>query len=97
MSHKSSTARRNAGTGAGIVRCATLQGVDPASPAHPLETRTSTQPSFARYEFCETSGLVSKVARKGELLTDYNKVKINDKLVMETPEQKPGLLLITKN
>ena len=41
--------------------------------------------------------LVSKVARKGELLTDYNKVKINDKLVMETPEQKPGLLLITKN
>ena len=66
MSHKSSTARRNAGAGAGIVRCATLQGVDPASPAHPLETRTSAQPSFARYEFggvsacglgSETSGL----------------------------------------
>ncbi len=25
--------------------------VDPASPAHPLETRTSTRPRFAHYEF----------------------------------------------
>ena len=54
-STKSSTALRNIGTGAGIVRCATLQGVDPASPAHLLETRTSTRPSFARCEFCEIS------------------------------------------
>ena len=57
ISHKSSTALRNIGTGAGIVRCATLQGVDPASPAHPLETRTSARPSFARCEFCEISRL----------------------------------------
>ena len=58
ISHKSSTALRNVGPGAGIVRCATLQGADPASPAHPLETRTSTRPRFARYEFCEISRLV---------------------------------------
>ena len=50
MSHKFSTALRNVGTGAGIVRCAILQGVDPAAPAHQLETRTSTRSSFARYE-----------------------------------------------
>ncbi len=59
--HKSSTALRNAGTGAGIVRCATLQGVDPASPAHPLETPTSTRPSFARYEFYAICGLAALV------------------------------------
>ena len=57
MSHKSSTALRNTGTGADFVGFATLQGIDPASPAHRLETRTSTRSSFARYEFCETSGL----------------------------------------
>ena len=66
MSHKSSTALRYVGTGAGFVgfharashRCMpTLQGVDPVSPANLLETRTSTRPPFARYEFCETCGL----------------------------------------
>ena len=57
MSQKSSTALRNIGAGAGIVRCATLQGVDPTSPAHPFETRTSAQSSFARHEFSETCGL----------------------------------------
>ncbi len=34
-----------------------LQGVDPASPAHLLETRTSTRSSIARHELCETSVL----------------------------------------
>ena len=52
--------------------------------------------SYVPSYFCYTT-LGGKVARKGEVLTDYNKVKINDKLIMETPEQKPGLLLITKN
>ncbi len=56
-STKLSTTLRNLGTGAGIVRCATLQGVDPASPAHRLETRTSTRPSFARHKIFETSRL----------------------------------------
>ena len=31
--------------------------VDPASPPHLLETRTSTRSPFARDEFCETCGL----------------------------------------
>ncbi len=57
MSHKSSTARRNVGTRATLVGFPTLQGVDPASTANLLDARTSTRPSFARYEFCETSGL----------------------------------------
>ncbi len=57
MSHKLSTTLRNLGTGADFVGFATLQGVDPASPANRLEARTSTQPSFARYEICETCGL----------------------------------------
>ena len=56
MPDKLSTALRNLGTEAGIARCATLQGVDPASPAHLHETRTSTRPSFARYEICKTFG-----------------------------------------
>ena len=51
MSHKLSTALRYVGTGADFVGFATLQGVDPASPAHLLETRTSTRPPFARHEF----------------------------------------------
>ncbi len=33
--------------------------VDPASPAHRLETRTSTRPSFARYEFYAICGLAA--------------------------------------
>ena len=57
MSHKSSTALRYLGTGADFVGFATLQGVDPVSPPHLLETRTSIRPPFARYEFCETYGL----------------------------------------
>ena len=60
-SPKSSTALRNVGTGTGIVRCAALQGADPASPAPPLETRSSTRLSFARYEFCEISGPVAEL------------------------------------
>ena len=69
MSHKFSTARPNPGTGAGIAgiharashRCMpTLQGVDPASPANLHETRTSTRPSIARYEFCEKCGLATR-------------------------------------
>ena len=60
-SPKSSTALRNVGTVTGIVRCAALQGADPASPALPLETRSSTRPSFARYEFCEISGPVAEL------------------------------------
>ena len=56
MSHKSSTALRNLGTGVDLVGFATLQGVDPASPAHLREAHTSTRSSFARYEFCETCG-----------------------------------------
>ncbi len=58
MSHKSSTALQNVSTGADLVGFATLQGVDPVSPANLLDARTSTRPSFARYEFCETRGLV---------------------------------------
>ena len=61
-----STSLRNLGTGADFVGFGTLQGVDPASPANRLEARTSTQPSFARYEFgrcrklgSETCGLTS--------------------------------------
>ncbi len=82
ISHKSSTALRNLGTGADFVgfACpcaaqmqATLQGVDPASPAHdsPLhsnfathgrrEAHTSTRSSFARYEFCEKCGLTNQL------------------------------------
>ena len=57
MSHKSSTALRYTGTGADFVGFRTLQGVDPASPPHRLETRTSTRSPFARDEFCETCGL----------------------------------------
>ncbi len=57
MSHKFSTALRYVGTGADFVGFATLQGVDPASLAHLLETRTSPRPPFARHEFCETCGL----------------------------------------
>ena len=56
MSHKSSTALRYTGTGADFVGFAYLQGVDLASPAHLLETRTSTRSPFARDEFCETCG-----------------------------------------
>ena len=57
ISHKSSTALRNPGTGADFVgfacpcsaqKQATLQGVDPASPAHRREAHTSTRSSFAR-------------------------------------------------
>ena len=64
MSHNSSTALRNPGTGADFVGFATLRGVDPASPkgydrtgtassAHQREAHTSTRSSFAHYEFCE--------------------------------------------
>ncbi len=60
MSHKFSTALRYAGPGAGFVGFATLQGVDPASPANLHESPTSTRPPFARYEFCETCGLTSE-------------------------------------
>ena len=35
----------------GIAGFATLQGVDPASPANLLDARTSARSSFARYEF----------------------------------------------
>ena len=58
MSHKFSTALRNVGADAALVGFATLQGVDPASPANLLDARTSTRPSFARHEFCETCGLI---------------------------------------
>ncbi len=54
-STKFSTVLRNIGTGAALVKCATLQGVDPASPAHQLEAHTSTRSSFARYEFGKLS------------------------------------------
>ena len=57
MSHKSSTALRYVGTVADFVGFGILQGVDPASPPHRLETRTSTRPPFARDEFCETCRL----------------------------------------
>ena len=57
MSHKSSTALRYTGTGADFVGFRTLQGVDPASPPHRLETHTSTRSPFARDEFCETCRL----------------------------------------
>ena len=57
MSHKSSTALRNPGTGADFVGFTTLQGVDPASSAHQREAHTSTRSSFARNEFYETCGL----------------------------------------
>ena len=71
MSHKSSTALRYVGTGADFVgfharashRCMpSLRGVDPASTAHLLETRTSTRPPFTRYEFYEKCGLEIQVA-----------------------------------
>ncbi len=61
ISQKSSTALRNIGTGAALVRCATLQGVNPASLAHRLEAHTSTRSSFARYEFGEKCRLNRKV------------------------------------
>ena len=67
MSHKFSTALRNVGTGAALVGCATLQGVDPASPANLLDSRTSTRPSFARHEFCETCGLELPMPIPGHL------------------------------
>ena len=54
---QSSTARRNTGTGEGIAGRATLQGVDPASPAPRRKAHTSARTSFARHEFRETCGL----------------------------------------
>ena len=69
-SPKSSNALRNVGTGTGIVRfparaphrCRpSLQGVAPASPAPPLETRSSTRLPFGRYEFYEISGPVAEL------------------------------------
>ena len=57
MSHKFSTALRNTGADADFVGFASLQGVDPASPANLHKTRASTRSPFARYEFCETCGL----------------------------------------
>ena len=70
MSHKFSTALRNVPAGADLVGFATLQGVDPASPANLLEAHTSTRSSFARHEFggvshslgSETSGLKDDLA-----------------------------------
>ena len=58
---QSSTALRNVSTGADLVGFATLQGVDPVSPANLLDAHTSTRSSFARYEVCETSGLVAQI------------------------------------
>ncbi len=58
-----STALRNVGASADLVGFATLQGVDPASPANRLDAHTSTRPSFVRYEFCETCGLSAKKIR----------------------------------
>ncbi len=67
MSHKFSTALRNirlhvlrrdkTGADADFVGFASLQGVDPASPANLHKTRASTRSPFARYEFCEKCGL----------------------------------------
>ncbi len=57
ISHISSTALRNDGTGADFPGFGTLQGVDPASPPNLHETHSSTRPPFARDEFCEISGL----------------------------------------
>ena len=57
MSHKFSTALRNTGAEADFVGYASLQGVDPASPANLHKTRASTRSPFARYEFCEKCGL----------------------------------------
>ncbi len=57
MSHKFSTTFWNTGTGADFFGFATLQGVDPASPANLFETRASTRSPFARDEFCETCGI----------------------------------------
>ena len=78
MSHKSSTALRYTGTGADFVgfpcpcfaqKQADFAGFDPASPAHLLETRTSTRSPFARDEFCKTCGLsVSPVGRESRFL-----------------------------
>ena len=94
MSHKPSTALRNVGTGADLVGFATLQGVDPASPAYLLDARTSTRSSFARHEFGEICGLVSKsgAAELEEKLTDQRRVqtlkeKINELEVQIQHEQ----------
>ncbi len=67
MSRNSSTALRIIGAGAVFVGCATLQGVDPASPAHRLETPTSARSSFARDELFETSGLAQQKPRARDL------------------------------
>ncbi len=64
-STKSSTALRNIGAGAALVGCATLQGVDPASPAHQLEAHTSTRSSFARYELGDVACSVGGVSACG--------------------------------
>ena len=64
ISHKSSTALRYTGTGADFVGFANLQGVDPASLAHLLETRISTRSPFARNEFCEICGLTPRKAKQ---------------------------------
>ncbi len=84
MSHKFSTALRNVGAGAALAGFATLQGVDPASPANLLEAHTSARPSFARHEFCETCGLTTVHFAKegrgfeqlGALLPEPNEVRL---------------------
>ena len=58
MSPKFSTALRNTGADADFVGFASLQGVDPASPANLHKTRASTRSPIARYEFCEKCGLI---------------------------------------
>ena len=47
---QSSTALQNIGPAATLAGCATLQGVNPASPAHRLDARTSARSSLARHE-----------------------------------------------
>ena len=56
ISHKSSTTLRYTGAGADFVGFATSQGVDPASPANLLESRTSTRPPLLATNFVRHAG-----------------------------------------
>ena len=64
---------------------ATLQGVDPASPANRLDARTSTRSSFARYEFGGVSHSL------GSETTGLNALKTKTHNYNETVHEMPSI------